>query len=195
MKPYVYTIRHNVHIIDLEATDKKLQEAKKFLETIKKSKGTVLFVGTKRQAKRLVQEAAQKTKMPYVSERWLGGTFTNFKVIQGLTEKLEDLEKEILTTEFEKRPKKERLGVETEIRKLNEKIGGIRTMKKLPDAVFILDVKEERTAVSEANRIGVPIIALIDTDNDPALAQYPIPSNNDSVKSLEFMINEVIKSL
>ena len=191
MTPYIYTLRNNIHIIDLGATAKKLDEALEFIKEIIKNEGLVLFVGTQPQAKKITKEAAEECGMPYVVERWLGGTLTNFKTIRKRVEHLLDLEKRKKTGELEKYTKKEQLLFNQEIEKLNKNLGGIKGLGKLPNAVFALSIKHDQTAVREAARKKIPIIALVDTDSDPSLADYSIPSNDDAVSTLKFMLEQV----
>lgn len=191
MAPYIYTLRNNIHIIDLRATAKKLDEALEFIKQIIKNEGLVLFVGTQPQAKKITKEAAEECGMPYVVERWLGGTLTNFKTIRKRVEHLLDLEKRKKTGELGKYTKKEQLLFNQEIEKLNKNLSGIKGLRKLPDAVLALSIKHDQTAVREATRKKIPIIALVDTDSDPSLADYSIPSNDDAVSALKFMLEQV----
>lgn len=195
MEPYIFTIRHNVHIIDLEKTVEKLKEALAFLEEIKKKKGVVLFVGTRVNAKKITEEAAKECGMPYVNQRWLGGTLTNFKVISQRLEYLRDLEEKKKSGQLEKYTKKERHEFEIELRKLNERFGGIKEMTKCPDALFVLDIKEDSLAVKEARMKGIPVVALCDTNTDPTLVDYPIPANDDASSSLKLMTGTVVAVL
>jgi len=191
MKPYIYGDRNGVHIINLETTQKKLEEALNYVkETVAKG-GTVLFLGTKTQAKEIVREAAKSCGMPYIVERWLGGTFTNSATILKLIKKYQRMKNEFEKGEWEKFTKKERLVKERELKKLDTLIGGLATMEKLPDAIFIIDMKDEKTAVVEANKVGVPIVAICDTNINPEKAQYPIPANDDATKSIE-MISKLV---
>jgi small subunit ribosomal protein S2 len=196
MKDYIYTVRNGISIIDLGKTKSKLNEALEYVKEISSKGGIILFIGTKKQAKRIVQEEAERCNMPYVTERWLGGTFTNFnKIVDGIKrfeKMIEDKESE----EFEKKyTKKERLEFDREIKRLEVKFNGIREMKKLPDAVFVVDSEEESIAVSESNARNIPIIAMVDTNTDPTLVNYPIPSNDDAVGSIKLITNVVAEAI
>lgn len=191
MDPYIHILRNNIYIIDLVASARKLEEALNFIkETVKKG-GVILFVGIQPQAKKLTQEAAEECNMPYVVERWLGGTLTNFKTIHKRIEYLRDLEKKKKAKELEKYTKKEQMLFDQEIEKLNKNLGGIKNMDKLPDAVLVLSINKNPAVIREAQRKKIPLIGLADTDSDPTLADYPIPSNDDAVSVLKFMLEQV----
>lgn len=199
MSQYVYTIRNGISIIDLNKTMVKLNEALEFVKEISSNGGTILFVGTKKQAMETIKEAAERCEMPYVTERWLGGTFTNFEKITSSIKRLEKMVLEKENGELEKKyNKKERLEIDREIKRLERKFGGIKTMKKLPEAVFIVDTKEDSTAVTESNSKNIPIVAVLDTNSDPSLVKHPIPSNDDALGAIKLMTNaiaeEIIKS-
>lgn len=187
MAPYIFTTRNNIHILDLEKTKKKLIEALEFASDVAGKGGTILFVGTKRQAKQAVRKAADAAGMPYVVERWLGGTFTNFRTIQKTVKKMEKYEKMIETGEISKYTKKEQLMIRREIEKMKLFFSGIRDMKKLPDAIFVFDVKYDNIPVKEARATKVKVIGLVDTNADPTEVDYLIPSNDDAIKVIEFM--------
>lgn len=182
---YIHTERNGIHVIDLQATVEHLKKALEFVEKIAKTNGTILFVGSKKQAKAIVSAAATDCQMPYIVGRWLGGTFTNFENIVRLTRKLEKMEREEEDGTWELYTKKEQVTFKKELVKLQETVGGIKNMKRLPQAIFVVDIKKEKTAVSEARKTGVPIIALTDTNVNPELVNYPIPANDDAVKSIE----------
>ena len=184
---YIHTQRSGVHIIDLQKTQKGLEEAIKFVEKTVKAGGVILFIGSKKQAKTIVKEAAESCGMPYIIGRWLGGTFTNFENIVKLTRKLEKLEREEEDGTWEMYTKKEQVKFKKELNKLTENVGGIKSMKTLPRAVFVGDLKKEATAVSEANKMGIPVIAMVDTNVNPELTAYPIPANDDAIKSIEII--------
>jgi len=184
-------VRNTVHIIDLEKTKQKFEEALKFIQQLASENKTILFVGTKPQVKDLVKEIAEKLGYPYVNERWLGGTFTNFEVIRKRAEYLKDLEKKKAEGFFEKYTKKERLEIEKKIQKLEKKFGGIKEMERLPDAIFICDMVKDKLAVKEAREKGIKIIAISDTNADPTLADYPIPANDDSISSVKYILEKV----
>lgn len=187
MAPYIYTQRNNIHILDLEKTRTKLNEALSFAKETAAKGGIILFVGTKRQAKEEVRKAADSCGMPYVVTRWLGGTFTNFRTIQKTIKKMERLEKMIETGEIKKYTKKEQLTIAREIEKMKTFFSGIKDMKKLPDAIFVLDTKYDHIPVEEARQSKVKVIGLVDTNSDPTKINYMIPSNDDAIKVISFM--------
>jgi small subunit ribosomal protein S2 len=189
MAGYIYTQRNNIHILDLEKTKTKLAQALNFAKEVASRGGTVLFVGTKRQAKSVVRTAAESAGMPYVVTRWLGGTFTNFRTIQRTIKKMERYEKMIADGEIKKYTKKEQLMIAREVEKMKQFFSGIKDMKKLPDAIFVLDVKYDHIPVEEAKQSKVKVIGLVDTNSDPSMIDYVIPSNDDAIKVIEFMAN------
>lgn len=195
MKPYVYTVRGGVHIINLEKTQEELKKAEKFISNIVSKQGTVLFVGTKRQAKEIVKKHAENCGMPHVTERWLGGLFTNFANVSKLPEKLKRLQSDKEKGEFEKYTKRERLRLEEEIERLKLIIGGIKDLNKLPEAVFIVDIKKESTCLNEAIKVGIPIVAIIDTNANPTLVDYPIPGNDDAAKSIDLIMGAIVQAV
>ena len=196
MEQYIYTVRNGINIIDLSATKSKLDEALKYVKEISLNRGTILFVGTKKQAKKIIEETAKKCDMPYVTERWLGGTFTNFDKISASINRLEKMVEQKESGELEKKyNKKERLEIDREIKRLERKFGGIKKMKKLPEAVFIIDVKEDKTAVLESITKKIPIIALVDTNVDPTIINYPIPSNDDAIGSIKLITSAVVETI
>jgi len=192
---YIYGERNGVHIIDLQKTVTGLEKALDRIREIAKKKGSILFLGTKKQACRLVEEAARETDMPYVTERWLGGTFTNFKTILRRMKKLLDVEDREKQGELKKYTKKEQLQFKKEIADFEKKMGGIKKMNKLPEAIFIIGVKEENTAVREAKKTGVDVIALADTNIDPEDLDFPIPSNDDAVSTIKLMLGCIVKEI
>lgn len=188
MKPFIFTTQNKIHVINLEKTLESLTRALDFIKTLAAGGGTVLFVGTKRQAKDEVKKAAISCGMPYVTIRWLGGTFTNFKTIQKTIKKLERLQKLKDAEDFEKKyTKKERLLLEREIEKLANLFAGIKNMKKLPEAVFVFDINHDEIAVKEAKGSGIKVIGLVDTNSNPDLVDYPIPANDDAIKAITLM--------
>lgn len=193
MSPYIYTLRNNIHIIDLVSSVRKLEEALEFIKEIVKKGGSILFVGIQPQAKEAVKEVAEECNVPYVIERWLGGILTNFKTIRNRVEYLLDLEKKKKTGELKKYTKREQMLFNEEIEKLNKNLGGIKELNKLPDAVLVLSIKNNLAAVKEARRKKISVIGLVDTDSDPMLADYPIPSNDDAVSALKFMLEQIKK--
>ena len=196
MEQYIYTVRNGINIIDLGATKLKLNEALKYVKEISSDGGTILFVGTKKQAKKITEEAATKCEMPYVTERWLGGTFTNFDKIVASVNRLEGMVQQKENGELEKKyNKKERLEIDREIKRLERKFGGIKKMKKLPEAIFVIDIKEDRTAVLESITKKIPIIALVDTNVDPTIINCPIPSNDDAVGAIKFITDAIAEAI
>ncbi len=190
MEPFVYCLRNNIVIIDLVSTAEKLDEALKFIKETVKGGGVILLVGLRPQAAKITQKVAEECDMPYVTERWLGGTLTNFRTIRKRVEHLQELEKKKKAGELKKYTKREQMLFDEEIEKLNQTIGGLKELKKLPDAVLVLSVRHCSTAVKEARRKKIPVIGLVDTDSDPTLADYPIPSNDEAISALEFMLGQ-----
>lgn len=186
---YIYGERNGIHIIDLQKTVAGLNQALEFVEKIVKAGGIILFIGSKKQARLIIKAAADKCGMPYIIGRWLGGTFTNFENIVKLTKKLEKLEKDQSDGAWEVYTKKEQVTFKKELNKLNDTVGGIKMMKRLPQAIFVVDIKKEKTAVSEANKIGLPVIALVDTNVNPEKVIYPIPANDDAIRSIDIITN------
>jgi len=195
MDPYIFTSRSNVHILDLEKSREKLKEALEFLLELKEKKGMMIFVGTKISAKDIVKDSAKESKMFYVSERWIGGTLTNFKVISNRLEYYRDLEKKKETGELKRYTKKEQHDFGVELQKLERQFGGIKTMTKMPDALFIIDTHKEDLAVKEARMKNIPIVGLCDTNADPTLIDYPIPVNDDAISSLKLILGTIVKVL
>jgi small subunit ribosomal protein S2 len=188
MEPYVFGVRGGVHIIDLEKSLDLFQKALDFAEEVVKKDGQILIVGTKKQAKDLVRATADEIRMPYVNERWIGGTFTNFKVIlkriKYLSETTEGLEK----GKYSELTKLERLKLKKEASRIEEKIGGLALMTKIPEVIFVLDIKKDEIAIKEAKKAGVKIIGLVDSNCDPNLVDYPIPANDDAISSLRYIL-------
>lgn len=196
MDEYIFAVRNGISIIDLSKTKFKLGEATDFAKKISGNGGTILFVGTKRQASNIIKDAATRCEMPYVSERWLGGTFTNFDKILIGKKRLESLIMQKESGELEKKyTKKEIQEIGREMKRLEIKFGGIKKMNKIPDAVFVVDIEEEETAILEANKIGVPIIAITDSNTNPATVNYPIPSNDDAIRSIELITNVIADAI
>ncbi len=189
MKPFIFTARNGVHIIDLEKTQAKLEEAAAFLQEIVGAGGAVLFVGTKKQGQPLIKAAAESCGMPYVTERWLGGTFTNFANIHRLIKKYLNLKEQQSTGELAKYTKKEQSEFNKEIKKLEQSLSGLTSLNKLPSAVFVLDLKKDKTALQEARKKNIPVIAICDTNVNPELVNYPIPGNDDATKSIALLVN------
>ncbi len=187
MKKYLFGERNGIYIIDLQKTLKKFEEAHGFLRDLAARGGTILFVGTKKQAVDSIQEEAQRASMYFVNRRWLGGTLTNFQTITKSISRLKQLEDMKATGKFEAFSKKEVLRLEREIEKLNNALMGIKAMEQLPGAVFIVDPKKEHIAVREARRMAIPLIALVDTNCDPDEADYPIPGTDDAIRSVRLI--------
>ncbi|MDD5886899.1 MAG: 30S ribosomal protein S2 [Oscillospiraceae bacterium] len=187
MAPYIFTERNGIYIIDLQKTVKKLEEAYNFVREISAEGGTVLFVGTKKQAQDSIREEATRAGMPYVNARWLGGMLTNFKTIQNRIKRLGQLKGMQEDGTFDLLPKKEVSKLENEIAKLEKFMGGITEMKKIPDAMFIVDPRKERIAVAEAHKLGIPIIAIVDTNCDPDEIDYVIPGNDDAIRAVRLI--------
>lgn len=195
MEPYLYSERDNVNIINLEQTQGKLKDALDFVKEVAKKNGVILFIGSKRQAKAIIKKYAEEIGMPYVIERWVGGTFTNFGNIIKLINKLKDWENKKLQGEFNKYTKKEQLDFEKEINRLNLLVGGIRNLTKLPEAVYLIDLKKEKTALREAQKMNVPIIAITDSNINPTGVNYPIPANDDATKTIEMITNLIAEAV
>ncbi len=189
MRPFIYGHRNSIHIFDLEKTKERLKEALQATREAVAKGGIVLFVGTKKQAKEAVKAAAENCGMPYVTERWLGGTFTNFKTIQKSMKKLEKLEALKQSEDIESYTKKERLLMDREIEKLKRLFSGVETMKTMPNLVFVLSSQHDHIAVSEAVKMKIPVTAVVDTNADPAGIAYVIPGNDDSVQAIGLYAN------
>jgi small subunit ribosomal protein S2 len=189
MKPFIFGPRNGIYIIDLEKTVRHMKDACHFLKNVVADGGKVLFVATKKQASVVGREAAERAGMPFVTERWLGGTLTNFQTIRRGVEKLEQLETWKQDGTYEALPKKETVMLERKRKKLESSLGGVRTMRNLPNALFIIDPETERIAVREANRLGIPVAALVDTNCNPDAIDYVIPGNDDALKSVTLFVN------
>jgi len=191
MKPYIFTERNGIHIIDLQQTSKLLSQAYNVIRDNVANGGTILFVGTKRQAQETIAEEATRCDMPYVTERWLGGTLTNWNTIHARIQEMERLEKMRDNNELEYLTKKEGLLIGREIVRLQTHFEGLRTMKRRPDLIFIIDVGREDAAVHEANLLNIPIIALVDTNCNPQNVDYVIPSNDDAIRAIKLLVSKV----
>ncbi len=187
MAPYIFTERNGIYIIDLQKTVKKLDEAYMFIRDISANGGEVLFVGTKKQAGDSIKEEATRANAHYVNARWLGGMMTNFKTIQTRISRLEQLHKMAEDGTFDLLPKKEVVKLQLEIEKLEKYLGGIKNMHTLPAALFIVDPKREKIAVSEAKKLGIPIVAIVDTNCDPDEVDYVIPGNDDAIRAVKLI--------
>lgn len=196
MEPFIFTTRNKIHIVDLEKTQAQLKKALDYVQKLASEGKTILFVGTKRQAKPVIEKAARDCGMPFVSVRWLGGTFTNYKTIQKTVKKLERLESQKESEDFElKYTKKERLTIEREIAKLKNLFEGIEDMKGIPEAIFVVDINHEKIAVTEAKQRDVKVVALVDTNSDPDVVDYLIPGNDDAIKSIELVTNLIAEAI
>lgn len=187
MARYIFTERNGIYIIDLQKTVKKVDEAYNFVHDLAADGGTMLFVGTKKQAQESVKEEAERCGMYFVNERWLGGMLTNFQTIQKRVNRLKELEKMETEGVFEILPKKEVANLRHEMEKLERFLGGIKTMKKLPDALFIVDPRKERIAVAEARRLNIPIVGIVDTNCDPDEIDVVIPANDDAIRAVKLL--------
>jgi small subunit ribosomal protein S2 len=184
MAPYIYGHRNKIHIINLEKTLVMYEEAMKYVRQLSANKGVILFVGTKRQARDIVREEATRCGSPYVDQRWLGGMLTNFKTIKQSIKRLQDMETMVQDGTLDKLVKKEALDLHRELGKLNSSLGGIKDMKGLPDALFVIDVGYQKGAITEAKKLGIPVIGVIDTNHNPDGLQYLIPGNDDSSRAI-----------
>jgi len=191
MQPFIFMDRNGIHIIDLQQTVSRLNDAYKFAEQLAANGGTILFVGTKKQAQEAVAEEAKRCGMFYVNQRWLGGMLTNFQTIQARIRYLRELEARRDRGDFERLPKKEVQHLQDDITRLERTLGGIKDMRRLPDALFIIDTRKERTAVLEARRLEIPIIALADTNCDPDEMDYPIPANDDAIRAVRLLASKI----
>src|SRR5687767_12494202 len=195
MAPFIFGHRNKIHIVNLEKTMAMYQEALKFVRQLSTNKGTVLFVGTKRQAREIVKEEAQRCGSPYVDYRWLGGMLTNYKTVKQSIKRLKDMEAMIQDGSIEKLSKKEALQYQREIAKLERSLGGIKDMNGLPDAMFVIDVGYQKGAVSEANKLGIPVIGVVDTNHSPESIDYVIPGNDDSSRAIRLYARGVADAI
>lgn len=184
MGPYIFGSRNKIHIINLEKTVSMFDEAAKFLKELAAQKGTVLFVGTKRTSRDAIVEEAKRAGMPYVDQRWLGGMLTNFKTVKVSLKRLKEMEQLVADGGLEKMTKKEALDFTRELEKLNKAMGGIKDMTGLPDALVVIDVGYHKIAIQEANKLGIPVVGVVDTNHNPAGVQYVIPGNDDSARAV-----------
>jgi small subunit ribosomal protein S2 len=191
MQPFIFGLRNNISIIDLTKTKEKLHQALDFIKSVVAKNGIILLVGTRPAAKKIVAEVAEKSNMPYLTGRWIGGALTNFKVIVKRVEYMENLEKEKAEGGFEKYTKKERLDKDEEIIRLQKMFHGLRPLKRLPEAVFVVNMIEDETPVREARRLKIPSIALTDTNSNVSLLDWPIPSNDDAMPAVKYMVERI----
>ena len=195
MKEYIFTSRDDIYIIDLQKTVKKLEEAYDALKEIAQKEGKVLFVGTKKQAQEAAEECATRTNNYFVNERWLGGTLTNFKTIRSRVRRMDDIDKMEEDGTFSLLPKKEVIKIRKEYEKLNKNLRGIREMKRMPQAMVIVDPKKEEIAIKEAHILGIPVFGIVDTNCDPDLVDYVIPGNDDAVRSVKLLIGALTNAI
>jgi small subunit ribosomal protein S2 len=196
MKRFIYGERNGIYIIDLQQTLQRIETAYTYVRDLVADGGTILFIGTKKQAQDPIAEAADGCGMPYINERWLGGMLTNFSTISGRVKKMQEYQRMRAAGDFEAMPKKEALLISRELEKLERNLGGIRNMTKLPDAVFIIDTKKEHIGVVEANKLKLPVVAVVDTNCDPDVIDYVIPGNDDAIRSGTLMcrvISDAVK--
>ena len=195
MADYIFGQRNKIHIVNLEKTMAMYQEAVKYVRQLAANRGTILFVGTKRQARDIIAEEAQRAGMPFVDHRWLGGMLTNFKTVKASIKRLKDLETMAQDGTFEKISKREALGLQREMDKLNRSLGGIKEMGALPDALFVIDVGYQKIAVTEANKLNIPIIGVVDTNHSPDGIAYVIPGNDDSSRAIRLYARGVADAI
>ena len=191
MAPYIYTERNGIYIIDLQKSVGKVDEAYKAVSDIAADGGSILFVGTKKQAQEAVKEEAQRCGMYYVNERWLGGMLTNFKTIQSRIQRLKDIERMSEDGTFDVLPKKEVVNIKKEWDKLEKNLGGIKEMKRIPDAIFVVDPKKEKICVQEAHALGIKLIGIADTNCDPEELDYVIPGNDDAIRAVKLIVSKM----
>ncbi len=191
MKEYIFTERNGIYIIDLQKTVKKIEEAYNFVRDLSENNQSILFVGTKKQAQESIENEAKRCEMFYVNQRWLGGMLTNFKTIQGRIGRLRQIEQMEANGDFDLLPKKEVIKLRAEQAKLEKNLGGIKDMKKLPAAVYIVDPRKEHIAIAEARTLKIPIIAIIDTNCDPDEVDYPIPGNDDAIRAVKLITGKM----
>ena len=195
MAPYIFGHRNKIHIINLEKTLVMYEEAMKYVRQIATKRGVILFVGTKRQARDIVREEAMRCGSPYVDQRWLGGMLTNFKTIKQSIKRLHDMETMLSDGTLDKLVKKEALDLQRELDKLNSSLGGIKEMKGLPDAIFVIDVGYQKGAITEASKLGIPVIGVVDTNHNPDGLQYIIPGNDDSSRAIRLYARGVADAI
>ncbi len=195
MAPYIFGARNKIHIINLEYTVPALNEALELVQKLATNKNKILFVGTKRAASKIIEEQATRAGMPYVNHRWLGGMLTNYKTIRQSIKRFRDIEAQMADGTFDKITKKEALLLTREREKLQRSIGGIKDMGGLPDALFVVDVDHERIAINEANKLGIPVIGVVDTNSNPDGIDYVIPGNDDAIRSIQVYVQSVADTI
>lgn len=194
MKPYLYTVRDGIHIFDLAKTKESLEEACKFVRQLTAKGGKIVFVGTKRQAAPIVKEEAKKAGMPWVTERWLGGTITNWEQISQRIKRLIDMKEKRAAGEYKKYTKKEQILLDREINRLDKFLGGLVDLNQLPEAIFVVDIKREETAVREAQRKNISVVAMVDSNSNPAMVDQVIPANDDAVGAIKLVVEKVAEA-
>jgi small subunit ribosomal protein S2 len=195
MKPYIYGKRNSIHIINIKETVRGLIQAYYYATKLGKTNKTILFVGTKRQARDVIREAARAAGMPFVAERWLGGTLTNFDTVRASIRRLDEIEKNMSAPEYVRESKKAQARDMRERRRVLRNLEGVRNMSKLPDAMFVIDPAKEMSAVREAHRLNIPVIGLVDSDTDPELVNLPIPGNDDGIRSIQSVLKVILDGL
>jgi small subunit ribosomal protein S2 len=195
MKRFIFGERNGIYIIDLQQTLERIEKAYHFVRDLSAEGGTMLFIGTKKQAQEPIEENAMRVNMPFVNQRWLGGMLTNFSTIHGRVSKMNELERQVNSPEFGAMPKKEGLHLRRELDKLKRNLGGIRYLERAPDAVFVIDTKKEHIAVTEANKLGIPVVAVVDTNCDPDLIDFVIPGNDDAIRASALMCRVIADSV
>ncbi len=195
MAPYIFMERNGIHIIDLYKTQAKIDEATDALRQLARQGKRVLFVATKKQAKDVVAEAVKRVNMPYVTERWPGGMLTNFQTIRKAIKKMESIDKMMASDSFKNISKRERLQIEREREKLQKNLGSIADLGRLPSAIFVVDILKEHIAVSEARKLNIPTFAIVDTNSNPNLIDFPIPANDDASKSISIIVNKMVEAI
>ncbi len=195
MKPFLFAEKNGVHVINLEKTLEKLQEATNFAEKIGENGGSILFIGTKNQARNIIEKYAKQADMPYIKDRWVGGLFTNFNNVNKLIKKYKSLKEQRETGALTKYTKKEQVDFNKEIERLEKMVGGLEKMTKLPDAVFVVDAKREKTAILEAKKRKVNIISFADSNINPETLNYPIPANDDAINSIEIITKTIAEAI
>lgn len=195
MGNYIFGPRNNIHIINLEETVSRLEEARQYIRDVVSKRNKVLFVGTKRNAGKVIREHAERCGMPYVDKRWLGGMLTNYKTIRQSIRRLRELETQRTDGTLDKLTKKEALARERDLEKLNRSLGGIKDMGGLPDLLFVVDVDHERIAVTEANKLGIPVVGIVDTNSDPDGVDYVIPGNDDAIRSIRLFVESIAEAV
>ncbi|TDI80777.1 MAG: 30S ribosomal protein S2 [Betaproteobacteria bacterium] len=195
MAQYIFGHRNKIHIINLEKTLVMYQDAMKYVRQLSANKGNILFVGTKRQARDIVREEAIRCESPYVNQRWLGGMLTNFKTMKQSIKRLQEMETMVQDGTLEKLSKKETLNIQRELGKLNRSLGGVKDMKEIPDAMFVIDVGYQKGAITEANKLGIPIVGVVDTNHNPDKVDYVIPGNDDSSQAIRLYARGVADAI